>query len=544
MEFIKNLLREHFVLFLIIILGSILRLWQLGIVPQGVTHDEMGYIFNAYSIALTGKNVFGETMPFLTWMFKGGFPFMPGTTYAIVPIFWIFPLSAMAGRLPSAILGIADISLIYILATQLFQKKNLALLSALFLAVSPWHLHFARSAYDPNFSLFFYLFGTVLFLFEIKTKKLPIFSSLAFLIGIYSYRGMSIVAFPLFFILLSYAFFVMKARKKQIIFFLCSIVIILMSLAAVTLSIGSSYITEGQTILSNPKMQEEIDTKIREAGGPLIVRRIFINKPVQIINNFRENYIKSYSPEFLFLYTEPNQIYSIWSRGRLYFIDLIFSILGGIYLYKLKKKQALFIFSLFLIGSLPGGVGGLPFSARNFFLSIIFPILSSGGVLFLIEEKILKKLKPAIIIAIVIIYAYAISGYLFDYYYRYSDQASESWAKSLKDVSSYINNTKNSYRKIIVAPSSFGDFVQYAFYTHLSPIEVQRVWLSRISSNAEEELKYKNIYFLSSCPEKEKDMQKNSESILYISRGNCLKNSKVKETIRDFYRNEVWKIYN
>lgn len=46
----------------IILVAIILRFWQLGIVPAGVTHDELGYMYNSYSIAKTGQIDFNMKM--------------------------------------------------------------------------------------------------------------------------------------------------------------------------------------------------------------------------------------------------------------------------------------------------------------------------------------------------------------------------------------------------------------------------------------------------------------------------------------------------
>lgn len=534
--------RESFLLGAILLLASVLRFWQLGIIPLGVTHDELGYIFNAYSIAKTGKNVFGETLPFLTWMAKGGWPFMPVPIYFSVPFFWFLDASATTGRLPSAILGVLDVLLIYILIKQIFKNKLLALLSGFFLAISPWHLHFSRSAYDPNYALFFYLLSIVIFLYEMRRDRIPIFSILSFLLAIHSYRGMSIISLPLFLILITYSLLVIKTKLKQALFFSIGVLFIFATLFFVIIKNGNAYFAEGTLLFNNPKMQEDIDVKIRQAKGPTFVRRLFINKPIYIADKLRENYIKAYSPEFLFLYTEPHQIYSIWSRGRLYFIDLIFIILGIAYLYKTNKKGGLFITSLLLIGGLPSAVAGFPVSARIFFLSAIFPIFSAGGILFLLQVNLFKKIKFLTIILLFIIYLFLLGSYLFDYYYRYAQQGAEAWAKSLKDLSFLILENKQKYSNIIVSTTSYGDFMQYAFYAKLSPEDVQRAWNSR-NKLSNESFKTGNVVFTYKCMEtKDLSLLKKS-SILYITRDQCNKTATPSASIKDYFGNTIWKIY-
>lgn len=397
--------KEYWVLLLIIPLASFLRFWQLGIVPVGVTHDELGYIYNSYSISQTGRNVFGEFLPLFTWLNIGGFPFLPVPIYFSIPFFWLFGLSANAGRLPSAILGTLDVFLLYILVKQIFNKTSLALLSALFLAISPWHLHLSRSAYDPNFALFFYLLGIVIFIYEVRSKKLPIFSVVAMFFAIFSYRGMNPIFPVLIIALVWYGIAFLNMSRKQLIVFFLSVGFVVLVIVSVVLINGKAYTAEAR-IWDDPKMQENIDIQIREAQGPLFVRRLFLNKPMYVLNKLRENYIRAYSPEFLSLYTEPSKIYSIWTRGRIYFLDIVFIILGVAYLYKLNKHKASFVLLLMLIGGLPGMIGGFPYSARNFFLSVFFPILSAGGVLFLLQNVVVERLKIILIIVLVTSYMY------------------------------------------------------------------------------------------------------------------------------------------
>lgn len=534
-----------FILAVIILFAAFLRFWQLGIVPVGVTHDELGYIYNAYSVAKTGRNVFGEFLPLLTWLNQGGWPFLPIPIYFSVPFFWLFDISATTGRMPSAVIGVIDVTLIYILVMQIFKKRSLALISAIFLAISPWHLHFSRSAYDPNFSLFFYLLGITVFIYEVKQKRMPMLALLSFLFAIFSYRGMSAVFPALVITLLWYGIKILHINKKQITSFLMGVFLIFFSLGFVAVQNGSRYASEASLVLNNPKMQEDIDTQIREAKGPLFIRRLFLNKPTYIINKFRENYVRGYSPEFLFLYTEPSKIYSIWSRGRIYFIDIMFIILGVAYLYKINKSGATFIVLLTFIGGLPGMVGGLPYSARNFFLSAILPVLSAGGVLFLFNSYILRQFKTITIVVVILGYTYLLGNYIFDYYGRYALYGAEAWAKSLKDLSLLIEKEKYDYSKIIVGTTSFGDVMQYAFYEKLNPLQVQNAWRQKKKEGLQLSFSIDGIIFIPGCLEdKDGNPPTFTERTFYIVHENCNKHIEPDDRIKDYFGNTVWKVYH
>lgn len=531
-------------LLLVLFTGAVLRFFKLGEVPSGITLDEMGYIFNAYSISQTGKNVFGEFIPFLTWMVPNGFPFMPVPIYLSAPVFWVLNLSSFSGRLMPALLGVIDIYLLYILVNQIFKNKSLAFLSAFFLAISPWHLHFARSAYDQNYSLFFYLLGIVLFVHEITKKRLPVFSVLSFLLAVFSYRGMSIIAIPLFILLFWYGKQVLKAKARQMTFFVLGCLFVVFLLIFVSAKYGDSYTAEGKAIFTNSNLEKDVKNRIDEAEGPLLLRRFFLNKPTFVLDKLRENYLKGYSPDFLFLYTEPSQIYSIWSRGRIYFLDAVFIVLGFFFLFSRFKKEALFAVFLFLISGLPGGVGGFPYSARNFFMSLILPILTASGVLFLYNLKAFRNYKKILIALLVFIYGYLLSSYLFDYYLRYPKIGGEVWGKSFKDLSYKILQNKDRFDKIIIGPTTHGDFVEFAFYSKLKAEDVQSVWL-KSSKRHTGPFNFQNIYFVPECLKTQKEntlFVGESFRTLFITPSNC-RNEKPTDTIKDSFGNDVWRIY-
>ncbi|MFZ5535545.1 MAG: hypothetical protein ACOY3M_05355 [Patescibacteria group bacterium] len=530
----------------ILILGGILRLWQLGTIPKGITHDEMGYIYNAYSIAQTGKNVFGETLPFFTWMTRDGFPFMPVPVYGMVPLFWLFPLTPFVGRLLPALLGILDILLLFLIVKRLFGKVALSLLAALFLAISPWHLHFARSAYDANYSLFYFLLGIAALYAHAKEDKFPWLTVVSFVLAIFSYRGMSVIFLPLGIALIWHAKISGTLPPNRLRGFIVGLVLCTLLFVTAALLAGKGYTAEGAALFDNPKMQADIDTTIREAQGPLTVRRFFTNKPTYIIDRFRENYLKAYSPEFLFLYTEPSAIYSIWSRGRIYFIDLFFIILGIGYLIKLRQNSALLWIAFLLIGGLPGGIGGMPYSSRNFFLAAIFPVFSAAGVLSAIDFFRRRVARNTAIILIICLYLYALGSYLYDYYGRYAWYGAEAWAKSIKEISILAHTRKSEVDMVYLGNTSFADAVEYAFWNGIDPALIQKSWKEK------QTLPFVHypvgpVLFSEKCLDA-RDMtsplMKEPKTILYVTTHTCNNAATPSAKIHDYFGNPLWKIFD
>lgn len=523
------------ILVLILLLSAALRFYKLGIVPVGVTGDELGYIYNAYSLAKTGRNIFGEFLPFLTWISQTGWPFLPVTTYLIIPFFWLLPLSATAGRLPFAIFGVLDVFLIYIFVKLISKKENLALLSSLFLAISPWHIFFSRSAYDTNIAVFFYLLGIVLFLWEINKKRLPIFCSISFWLGVFSYRGMNPVFFFLIPALFWYGAKFLKVNRKQLAVFAIGVGIILLSLFLVILKNGSRYVSEA--LINKAKMQEELDIQIRQAQGPLLLRRVFLNKGTYIFQKIRNNYLDAYSPSFLFLRGEGERIYSIWSRGKLYSLDVVFIIFGIYYLFKLGSKVAGLVILLLLASGMPGMFSGSPYASRNFFGSVVFPILTGAGVIFLTTWDFKRWLKISLIVVVTLSYLYLFGSFLFDYYGRFALYGSEPWFKSLKDVFSIIEKNKARYEKIMVVSGAYGDLIHFAFYDKTDPKLVQQAW-----KNQDE-----NAFYLGKVSFEKKCLGKkypSPKTLVIVREGFCYNQATPSAYIKDVYDgNPVWKIY-
>ena len=179
----------------IIILGLALRSVRIVHVPPGITNDELGYVYNAYSIAKTGMDIYGNRFPILFHI--GNWPFMPIPTYILASIFLFVSPTQLTARLMNIILGTTGIGILIILVNHIYKDKRLALLSGLVLALSPWHIHFSRTAYDGPVAIFLYLVG-VLYGCIASRKHWFLFPMYVFVaLGVGSHRASSVIAFPI-----------------------------------------------------------------------------------------------------------------------------------------------------------------------------------------------------------------------------------------------------------------------------------------------------------------------------------------------------------
>src|SRR4030066_967375 len=184
--------RINIILLLIIILSSVLRLWNLNKIPPGLTPDEAALGYNAYSILKTGKDEYGKILPVI---FKSFGDYKPGFyIYLTAPFVATLGLNEFAVRLPSALAGVLGVWLLFLIIKEIksFEKikiRNLEIISALMLAINPWHIHFSRGAWEINVALSLTLAGIFLFLKSLKNIKYFIPASITFALTLLTYQG-------------------------------------------------------------------------------------------------------------------------------------------------------------------------------------------------------------------------------------------------------------------------------------------------------------------------------------------------------------------
>lgn len=151
----------NFYLFvLIIILGSFLRLYNLG--GKGLWMDEIWSVTRSQVPLLTiftQKFAYGDA----------SYGFYP-IHYFIIHLALIFGKSESIVRLPSVIFGIASIFITYFLGEMLFSKK-VGLLAAFFLTISAFHIHYSQEVRYYSYFAFFSLVTLYAFFKSIFAEK-------------------------------------------------------------------------------------------------------------------------------------------------------------------------------------------------------------------------------------------------------------------------------------------------------------------------------------------------------------------------------------
>src|SRR3989338_7032275 len=122
---------KKYLIILILILASVLRLWNLSNYPMGLNADEAALGYNAYSLLITGRDEHSHAWPINLESFGDFKP--AGYAYMLIPFIKVFGLTEFAVRLPSAIFGVLAVLFIYLLSRDLFADTNIKYIASFLL---------------------------------------------------------------------------------------------------------------------------------------------------------------------------------------------------------------------------------------------------------------------------------------------------------------------------------------------------------------------------------------------------------------------------
>lgn len=156
MKEVKRYRYENVLLWLILLVAAVLRLWDLGSVP--FMHDEFSALqrtgYDNFHDLIREGVMLGDSHP-------------AGVQVLLYLLVGIFGWNAFWLKLPFALMGVASVYLTYVIARQWF-NKNVALVSAAFMSVSELFLFYSQLArpYSPGLFcvlLFVYFWNRMLF---------------------------------------------------------------------------------------------------------------------------------------------------------------------------------------------------------------------------------------------------------------------------------------------------------------------------------------------------------------------------------------------
>ena len=520
--------KTEFLLLMILLLGFVLRFYQLGKIPVGFHKDEAYLGYNAYSILKTGRDINGNFLP----LHLQSFLYCPaGYSYlSILPIA-LFGLSPFAVRLPSALFGSLTVLLVYFLVKKLFKSSYLAsrlsIISSLLLAISPWHINLSRTATE-NIPVVFLIVLGLIFWISWQEKKKYIFLILTFLaFGLSFNLYQAPRAFlPIFLPILLLIYF----RKSKFAWGLYLLTIIL-PLLLVLKSNNLSLRLKTVSFFSSPQTKLIVEEQIREDGmrqTPVLLTRFFHNRIQGYLIYFTKNYFSHLNYDFLFTDAGFPDRYRVPLVGLLYLFELPLLLVGLVALVK-KEKTSWLIFTWIGLGIVGSALAfdDVPNLQRTLLITPALSIINAYGLL--ISLNLLKKIKFKEIIFLIyfLFSAYNFLFYLHQYYIHGPQYRAWYRNDGYRDLVAKVNQLLPNYRKAIITNYESAPTIFFLFFSRYDPAVFQKETKGTTFKDFDRINFYKYEFSTEQCPlrlERDKNggiVSTGEAGILYIDSGQC-----------------------
>lgn len=487
-------------LLIITILAAFLRFHDLGKIPDSLNWDEIAIGYNAYSILKIAKDEYGTFLPLSFRSFDDYKS--PLYIYLTVPSLVLFGRSEFAIRLPSALLGSLTIPLIYYLTIALLRPikpsehepaywlnkiKNIAIIATFLLAITPWHIHFSRVAYEANIGLYFTVLGFILLDRWFQTNRLPVLllSALSLVAALYSYANMRLLIPLLLFPILVLHLHLLSTRKKQVIITTIFGLIATLPLL-VQLYQGQGLARYQATSLASREgiftQQQQRATQEVQNNRPLIAQTIF-NYRLPLAREMLQSYLSHFRFDFLFLQDKPNR-YNLAGVGLLYLWYLPLIVVGACAIAHFSQEiNARTLFIWLLAAPIPAALTwDTPHAIRVQFLLVPLVMLSATGLWVILktlqaidltnyrQRNLFTWIFPKVgLLSMVGIIIFSITSHWFNYQTHFNQEFAKAWLYGREQMVQKVIELQPQFHTIKVSLSLDWAYLWFLWYGQLDP---------------------------------------------------------------------------
>ncbi len=493
MKLIKNHL---FYLVLVLIFASVLRLYNLGVVPGSLNWDEVALGYNALSIASTGRDEYAQILPVVLRSYDDYKPAL--YSYLAIPFVILLGLSEQAVRLPSAVSGILAVFLLYFLVKEILGEKKvsiagreidtrlIALFASFFLAISPWHIQFSRIAFESNVGLTLNIAALLLFL---KGLKNSVFLPIAFFVAalnVHVYQSERVFS-PLLIIILCLIFYkkLIKNKKWLIISVVTALLVAFPLLFSILTNSNSLMRAKGVSVFSDQKLVERSSIKlVRDETSGNDFAKLLDNRRLEFVKAASGGYLSHFDPNWLFI-TGDIARHHAPNMGLLYLFEFPLLLIGFYILVFLKidKRYKAAFFAYFLLVPVPASItSGVPHAVRTLNFAWTFELMIALGliatVIFISKLKNkfasngFKLLAACYLLLAAINFVY----YLNQYFVQLNYYHARDWLYGYKEAVLYAKEQAGNYDKIVVENEVPFDqsYMFFLFYLGVDPKDYQK----------------------------------------------------------------------
>lgn len=464
----------------IVVVAFILRFYRLGEVPVSIDWDEAAIGYNAYSILTTGKDEYGTRFPLVFRSFDDYKP--PLYFYLTVPSVALFGLNEFAVRFPSALFGTLTVIVVYFMVGELVRRQKdklfhlLPFVTAFLLAISPWHVHFSRVAFEATTGVFFNVLGVYLFLRGLRNGWFLALSAICFSLALYEYHSERVFV-PLLVITLAVLYW--RELLSQKVAVICSVVVgiamvtplilLLFNPANLTRLAGTSSLADQTGLLERNIVKLTTAQKNSDLLGT-----IFANRRITYAQVLVNGYLSHFNFNWLFINGDQER-HKAPGMGLMYWWELPF-LLAGLYQLKsttaVKRRVKLLVFIWFLISPVAASVTTeVPHAIRTIVFLPTFQIFTGLGLLsfwdYILHYK--KNLQIGIICSFAVVFLFNFAYFTNLYFVHLNKEYSKYWQYGYKQTVEYVVKNYGKYDHIIVSTKLEQPHIFFLFFLKYSP---------------------------------------------------------------------------
>ena len=467
------------ILFVVITIAFFLRFWHLGDNPPSLAWDEAAWGYNAYTLGIDGRDEFGKLLP-LVYIESFGDYKPPVYAYlSVVPV-KLFGLTEFAVRFPSAFFGVLTVLVTYSLVKRIFpDTKYIALLSAFFLSISPWHINLSRAAFEANVATFFLVTGVWLFVSGVVEQKgrgkwYFIFSAISFVLSMYTFNTSRIVA-PLLVAALAIGFRKqLFVRKKEVLIAVFVGIILFAPLFRFLLTPEARLRFQEVNIFSDVGVIARTNKEIINDDNAWW-SKVIHNRRVAFVVEYTKHYLDHFNPDFLFIKGDGNPKFSTQDVGQLYLWELPFFVAGILFLLRKKAGFWWIIPAWLLIALIPAGTAReTPHALRIETALPTFQIIVALGVTHAMEFASHMRAKNILYGLFAILLAFNVLYYLHGYHTHYPREFSGEWQYGYKETVLFTKEHYGEYEKFFITNAVGRPYIYYLFYNKTSPQDFRK----------------------------------------------------------------------
>ena len=496
-------------IFWIFLLALVLRLYNLSEVPYGFHADEARVGWNAYSILKTGADDWGNKF---TLHYNTFGDFRPtGYFYLTIPSLLIFGVNEFAVRFPGALAGSLTVVSLYFLLSKLSPKNpnsnvqgpiSPAILGALLLSLSPWHISLSRATSEGVVAIFLALTGLIFLLRLLNSSKnplLPFVLALLFLLSSYFFYHSARLLVPLLVAATTLYILWPQLKNHKPALFVCVILFAATFLFSLNPAARGRFNQVG--IFTDLDVKYELDKMPFDEGpNKVFIARLFHNKPSVYARRFINEYTQYISSKFFLVPKEakPGR-YQTVGMGILTYVEFGLLILGLVAIAQKKPFTTPLVLLLLLLSPLPGALTteDAPNLHRSAFMIPFLASVEAFGLYGVFKIKKKKKLITSFVII-----ALTLNFIFFWHQYFTHNKVGNTLSRNIgaKELGIRLSQLAPEYSSVLVTNIPDSPYPWVAFFGKLDP----KTFNEMASIRDKGVWSYNNLTFTSTrCPSRD-----------------------------------------